>query len=63
VPEPGDATLPPELRGPRIVYAADCGGAIRGPDRIDLYLGSGDDALATAGRMKARVRVLRISAQ
>ncbi|MEY4169219.1 MAG: hypothetical protein RLZ94_292, partial [Actinomycetota bacterium] len=53
----------PELRAPRIVYAADCGGAIRGAERIDLYLGAGDDALATAGRVKARVRVLRISAE
>jgi len=63
VPEPVDASLPPELRAPRIVYAADCGGAIRGAERIDLYLGAGDDALATAGRVKARVRVYRISAQ
>jgi 3D (Asp-Asp-Asp) domain-containing protein len=63
VPEPVDASLPPELRAPRIVYAADCGGAIRGAERIDLYLGAGDDALATAGRVKARVRVYRISAE
>jgi membrane-bound lytic murein transglycosylase A len=62
VPEPVDASLAPELRAPRIVYAADCGGAIRGAERIDLYLGAGDDALATAGRVKARVRVYRISA-
>ena len=42
--------------------AADCGGAITGAGRIDLYLGAGDDALATAGRVHARVRVFRIAA-
>lgn len=67
VPQTGDgldagagtsATSAPQA--PRIVYAADCGGAIRGPDRVDLYLGAGDQALADAGRVKSAVRVYRI---
>jgi len=29
---------------------------------VDLYLGAGDEALATAGRVQARMRVFRIAA-
>lgn len=36
----------------RIVIDQDTGGAIQGPDRLDLYWGEGDDAKQTAGIMK-----------
>ena len=62
VPEPEQLGLPADLATPRIVYAADCGGAITGAGRVDLYLGAGDEALATAGRVHARMRVFRIAA-
>jgi len=62
VPEPEQPGLPADLATPRIVYAADCGGAITGAGRVDLYLGAGDEALATAGRVHARMRVFRIAA-
>ena len=62
VPEPDQPGLPADLALPRIVYAADCGGAITGAGRVDLYLGAGDEALATAGRVHARMRVFRIAA-
>jgi len=62
VPEPEQPGLPADLATPRIVCAADCGGAIMGAGRVDLYLGAGDEALATAGRVRARMRVFRIAA-
>ncbi len=63
IPEPDQPGLPAELAVPRLVYAADCGGAITGSGRIDLYLGAGDAALATAGRVQSRMRVFRIAAE
>ncbi len=45
---PGDAGRP--LR--RLMMAQDTGAAIRGPVRGDFYWGTGDSALAYAGRMK-----------
>jgi len=36
----------------RFVLIQDSGSAIRGPERLDLYLGTGDEAGAAAGRMK-----------
>ncbi len=36
----------------RWVLNQDTGGAIKGPDRIDLFCGTGDAAEATAGPMK-----------
>jgi membrane-bound lytic murein transglycosylase A len=36
----------------RLTIAQDTGGAIRGPVRVDLFLGPGAEAEATAGRMK-----------
>ncbi len=60
VPEPA-TDAPAELARPRLVYAADCGGAIQGADRIDLYLGAGPDALERAGRLNAMVRVYALS--
>lgn len=40
----------------RLVIAQDTGSAIVGPVRGDLYMGSGPEALAVAGRMRQRVR-------
>lgn len=40
----------------RLMLAQDTGGAIKGPVRGDFYWGSGDAALAEAGRMKSRGR-------
>ena len=36
----------------RFVFNQDTGGAIRGPGRVDLFFGSGDEAGELAGRMK-----------
>ncbi|GGY36028.1 murein transglycosylase A [Parvularcula lutaonensis] len=36
----------------KLTVAQDTGGAIRGPDRVDLFLGRGDEAGETAGRLK-----------
>ncbi|MEO1266282.1 MAG: murein transglycosylase A, partial [Pseudomonadota bacterium] len=57
----------PELAGPgggplrRLMIAQDVGSAIRGPERCDIYFGSGDAAGAAAGSVKhaARFFVLR----
>lgn len=58
-----DSTLPavPELGREetplrRLVVAQDTGGAITGPVRADLFLGPGDEAEQTAGRMKQPLR-------
>ena len=36
----------------RLVVAQDTGSAIKGPQRADLFWGSGEEAGSTAGRMK-----------
>ncbi|PIP08508.1 MAG: transglycosylase, partial [Syntrophobacteraceae bacterium CG23_combo_of_CG06-09_8_20_14_all_50_8] len=36
----------------RFVLNQDAGGAIKGPGRIDLFCGSGEEAAAVAGRLK-----------
>jgi membrane-bound lytic murein transglycosylase A len=41
----------------RLVVAQDIGGAIKGPLRADFFWGSGEPALAQAGRMKQGVRL------
>jgi len=41
----------------RFVLNQDTGGAIRGPDRVDLFFGRGRAAAATAGRMRQRGRL------
>jgi membrane-bound lytic murein transglycosylase A len=41
----------------RFVLSHDSGSAIRGPERVDLYLGGGDRAGAVAGRMQQRGRL------
>lgn len=41
----------------RVVFAQDTGGAIKGALRADLFLGSGEEALEIAGRLKAPLRL------
>ncbi|MEO1330147.1 MAG: MltA domain-containing protein [Pseudomonadota bacterium] len=54
------STQGPELDGARLVVAQDTGSAIKGPQRIDYYWGSGADAGDRAGRVNqpATVAVL-----
>ncbi len=52
-----DAVLPivserPDTNFRRLMIAQDTGGAIVGPARADIYLGTGDDAARPAGRFK-----------
>jgi membrane-bound lytic murein transglycosylase A len=50
--------------GPRghILFVHDAGGAIRGPERVDCYIGEGDDALSRAGELRGTARVYRLRA-
>ena len=41
----------------KIVFAQDTGGAIKGPLRVDLFLGSGDKALNIAGRLQSPLKL------
>nr|WP_269815603.1 murein transglycosylase A [Parvularcula mediterranea] len=41
----------------RLTIAQDTGGAIRGPGRVDLFLGRGDEAGETAGRLKLETAI------
>jgi peptidoglycan lytic transglycosylase A len=50
--EPVEGAGPAPIR--RLMVAQDTGGAIRGPVRGDVYWGTGEDAGAIAGAMKAR---------
>jgi peptidoglycan lytic transglycosylase A len=50
--EPVDGAGPEPIR--RLMVAQDTGGAIRGPVRGDVFWGTGEDAGAIAGAMKAR---------
>lgn len=53
-PEPGSRIpLPP----PAAVLAQDTGGAIRGPARVDLFVGTGNDAGERAGRLVAPLKL------
>jgi membrane-bound lytic murein transglycosylase A len=48
--------VPPAASSPGItglVFNQDAGAAIRGPGRVDVYLGAGDDAATTAGRLRS----------
>jgi membrane-bound lytic murein transglycosylase A len=49
---PGTGITVPPLA--RFVLNQDAGAAIRGPERADVFFGEGDEAEATAGRLKAR---------
>ena len=44
----------------RLAMALDTGSAIRGDVRADLYLGTGEDAGAEAGRIKHRLKLWRL---
>ena len=41
----------------KIVFAQDTGGAIQGPIRADLFLGSGDKAMEVAGKLKSPLKL------
>lgn len=41
----------------KVVFAQDTGGAIKGSVRADLFVGSGEDALSIAGRLKAPLKL------
>lgn len=41
----------------QVVFAQDTGGAIKGPIRADLFLGSGEEALDVAGHLKSPLRL------
>ncbi|HEX9445112.1 MAG TPA: MltA domain-containing protein, partial [Candidatus Binatia bacterium] len=45
----------------RFVLAQDAGGAIRGPTRVDLYFGGGEEAGKPAGFMKSGGRLYLLS--
>lgn len=45
-----------------ILFVHDAGGAIRGPSRVDCYIGEGDDALTRAGELRGTARVYRLRA-
>jgi membrane-bound lytic murein transglycosylase A len=42
-----------ELRFSRFVVNQDTGGSIRGPGRVDLFIGAGEEAAEIAGRMNS----------
>ena len=41
----------------RIVFAQDTGGAIKGAVRADLFLGHGDEAMSSAGKLKSDLKL------
>jgi membrane-bound lytic murein transglycosylase A len=47
----------------RLVTALDAGGAIKGPVRLDLYLGRGDAAGTEAGRIRHPLKLWRLVAK
>ncbi|MGF1500191.1 MAG: MltA domain-containing protein [Paracoccaceae bacterium] len=55
---PGPGTEGGPVR--RLVLVQDTGSAIKGPARLDLFLGSGTEAGARAGALRARGRVIRL---
>lgn len=61
---PGSVLLLVERSGTRprlrLVFVHDAGGAIEGPGRIDLYFGTGAEALTRAGRVRGEVEVYRL---
>ena len=46
-----------EKKENRIVFAQDTGGAIKGAVRADFFLGAGDAAMQSAGRLKADLKL------
>ena len=61
----GARTATPEAarRSGRLMIAQDVGSAIRGPERGDIFLGTGEAAGAIAGTTRARGAVLRLAAE
>jgi membrane-bound lytic murein transglycosylase A len=55
-----DGALPGAQPYRRLVIALDQGGAIKGPARVDLYVGRGEAAGAEAGRIKQPLRLYRL---
>ncbi len=53
-----ETTLPGNRPLAAMLVAQDTGGAIKGPNRIDLFRGAGGDARAEAGAQAATARVL-----
>ncbi len=53
-----ETTLPGNRPLAALLVAQDTGGAIKGPNRIDLFRGAGDAARAEAGAQSATARVL-----
>lgn len=45
---------------PRLVFVQDRGSAITGPDRLDLFVGTGDEAGRIAGPLQQRVEVFTL---
>lgn len=45
----------------RLITALDSGGAIKGPVRVDLYLGRGDEAGREAGRIRHPLKLWRLT--
>ncbi|MEA3485207.1 MAG: MltA domain-containing protein [Candidatus Aerophobetes bacterium] len=41
----------------RFVFCQDTGGVIKGPGRVDIYFGEGEEALAKAGHLKGKGRL------
>jgi membrane-bound lytic murein transglycosylase A len=52
------ATLPDGERWSGLAVAMDSGAAIKGRDRIDLFVGAGERARAIAGSLQARGRIV-----
>lgn len=46
-----------QLIGPRFILNQDVGGAIKGPGRVDLFVGRGEDAGMVAGVLQAQARL------
>jgi len=44
----------------RLVMAQDTGGAIKGDIRADIFLGFGDEAMQSAGRLKSKLKLYKL---
>ncbi|MFZ9880964.1 MAG: MltA domain-containing protein [Phycisphaerales bacterium] len=51
---------PDEPAEARLAFVMDAGGAIKGPGRIDIYLGQGTESLVRAGALRENVAVYRL---
>lgn len=55
--------MPDGAPSARLVMAMDTGAAITGPGRVDLFLGTGEEAGAVAARMNTRGRLFKLNPQ